>query len=418
MTLPLSHKIIVIDDMYDDVKDFLSVLSKNGLSYIYFTGKIDHLPPEPFASVRVVFSDIDLVGARDNKNKISTLLGVLKTIISPQNGPYIIVFWTKHSELIDEIKTQWNEKGVPPLKYLCIEKSSCKDANGNFSMELIEEKIQEQTEEFQAFNFYLNWENTLVQTADAFIKKFHELVPRDRNWSHNIYHLLYRMFMADSGENGKTFSTAEQFATACRLFNKSFNNELDCNTASIPSPDELPSSLVGSASPNEIVSDINTCLWIHKIKPSSVVPGEVVLVEANADLKKSIVSSLFDDVGIKSEDVDLVRMVITPSCDIAQSKLLKNDKGGCLHRVVYAIILESKYVPRRANGLFYYLFGPFSWKKKQFCMHFHFGTVGVEYIAEERETPCFVIKQEIVFDIQSKIANHMNRLGNSQLKLK
>lgn len=418
MALPVSHKIVVIDDNPEDVSSLLGSLSKKGIGFLYFNGKWDQLPAVSLSGIRIVFSDIELVaGAKDDKTKISALIGVLKKIISSDNGPYIIVFWTKHSDLISDIEIQWNKEGVPPLKYLCIEKSSCQNEHGVFSMDLIDKAIQDQTKEFQAFNFYLEWENTLVHTEESFIRKFHDLVPRDENWSHNIYHLLYLMFSADSGGIGKTFSAAEQFAIACRLFNKSFNNELDCNTTALPYPDELPSSMIGGASSDKIVSDINTCLWIHNINSSFVVSGDVFFV-VNDVLKKSIVSKLFDVSKIKLDDVILAKMIITPSCDIAQDKLLRDDQGGRLYRVVYAVILDSSCPSKCAKALSYFMFGPFSWEGKNVCMHFHFGTVGFEYISSEHKPPCFVIKQEIVFDIQSKIANHMNRLGNSLLTLR
>ena len=417
MTLPNSHKIVVIDDKLEEVSLLLSSLSKKGIGFLYFNEKLEQLPATPLQGIRIVFSDIDLVGAKDDKTKISALIGVLKKIISPDNGPYIIVFWTKHSDLINAIETQWNKEGVPPLKYLCIEKSSCQDKYGQYSMELIDKEIQEQTKEFQAFNFYLDWENALVNTGESFIRKFHNLVPRDQNWSHNICHLLYRMFLADSGDVDKAFTPSEQFSIACRLFNKSFNNELDCNTAQIHLPREIPPAMKGSVSPHQIVADINSFLWIHNIESSVVVPGEVNIV-TNDFLKYNILNRLFKGTKIKSDEVALAKIIVTPSCDIAQGKLFKNDKGHCLHRVVYAVILESSIVYSHRDASFYYQFGPFLLNGKNVRMHFHFGTLDSEYIPDVHVAPLFVIKQEIVFDIQSKIANHMNRLGNSLLDFK
>ena len=417
MALPVSHKIVVIDDNPEDVSSLLGSLSKKGIGFLYFNGKWDQLPAVSLSGIRIVFSDIELVaGAKDDKTKISALIGVLKKIISSDNGPYIIVFWTKHSDLISDIEMQWNKEGVPPLKYLCIEKSSCQNKHGEFSMDLIDKAIQDQTKEFQAFNFYLEWENALVYTGESFIRKFHNLVPRDQNWSHNICHLLYRMFLADSGDDDKALTSSEQFSIACRLFNKSFNNELDCNTAQIHFSGELPPSMKGSVSSHQIVADINSFLWIHNIESSVVVPGEVNIV-TNDFLKSEIINILFKGTEIKS-DVALAKIIVTPSCDIAQGKLFKNDRGHCLHRVVYAVILESNIVYSHRDASFYYQFGPFLLNGKNVRMHFHFGTLDSEYIPDVHVAPSFVIKQEIVFDIQSKIANHMNRLGNSLLEFK
>ena len=103
-------------------------------------------------------------------------------------------------------------------------------------------------------------------------------------------------------------------------------------------------------------------------------------------------------------------------CDIAQHKIINDPAKGNLHRIVYAIISPSTIKPRTNNDFWYYKFGPFVLKGKNVFMHFHFGTVGFEYLQDNRKQPAFSIKQEIVFDLQSKIASHVNRLGNSLLK--
>ena len=95
MPLPSSHKIVVIDDKPEEVASLIGTLSKNGIGVVYFTGQLEQLPLEPLSGIRIIFSDIDLVESKDNKTKKSALLGVFQKVISPDNGPYIIVFWTK-----------------------------------------------------------------------------------------------------------------------------------------------------------------------------------------------------------------------------------------------------------------------------------------------------------------------------------
>ena len=416
MTLPTSRKIVVIDDCYKEVAGLLSSLSKNGVSFIYFTEKLDQLPDSPLAGIRVVFSDIDLVsGAKDDNTKISALIGVLKKIISPDNGPYIIVFWTKHSELIDSIKKQWDKKGVPPLKYLCIEKSSCKDEHGDFSIDLIDKAIQDQTKEFQAFNFYLDWENILTQTGENFIAKFHELIPPDTDWSRCVYYFLFKMYKAVVGKKVDKHSDPEKFIIACQLFNKSFNNELDHAILDLSKNHRLIQNTQDCIDQTRMISSINRFLWIHKINTGGISSGDVFF-ENNSRIKSGIVEKILKESDRKDRRVKLAKIIITPPCDIAQNKLIGNASLGDLHRVVYAIIAPCDIKPKCDSELWYYEFGPFVLGNNNVLMHFHFGTVGFEYIADRTKNPNFSIKQEIVFDIQSKIANHMNRLGNSLLK--
>lgn len=415
MTMPATHKIAVIDDNHDEIASLLAALSKKGVSYVYFTGKQDQLPPQPLSGLRIIFSDIDLFGAKDEKNKISSLLGILKSIIAPTNGPYIIVFWTRHSDLVDKIKIEWDKTGFPPISYLCMEKNDCKDENGEYSVPIIEQKINDFSQSFQAFSFYLEWENELMQTGESFISKFHKLIPFDGNWSHNVYCLLYHMFQTDVGnKNVGIYTVPNQFYIACRLFNKSFYNEFDHHISKISAPDSLPKEMQGENVLDDISPAINRFLWIHNIDSPSITPGEVFIAN-NEKLKVSIIRSAFKNINISLDAITLVKMVITQSCDIAQDKLLKDDNGISLHRLVYALILDSSI--SRSNAAWYYKFGPFLFNNKSVCMHFHLGTVCTDFIVKsDQNRPLFTIKQEILFDIQSSIANHINRPGVTLLE--
>lgn len=419
MPLPSSHKIVVIDDKPEEVASLIGTLSKNGIGVVYFTGQLEQLPIEPLSGIRIIFSDIDLVESKDNKTKQSALLAVLQKVISPDNGPYIIVFWTKHSDFIDDIKTEWDKLGYPPLKYLCIEKSSCKDEKGEFSISMIDQHIKEKVDTFQAFNFYLEWENILLQQGEKFVSKFHKLIPQDVNWSHNIYYLLYRLFHANTDKNSDTYKNEEQFIIACSIFNKSFNSELDRGIFQLSIPSQLPANALGSLSTSDIASAINNFLWLHNVAVTPVVLGDV-FIASNDDYKEQILRQLTKEselANIDKNEICLVKMVVTPSCDIAQCKLLKNKNGHSLHRTVYGVIMPSSIRTDKSNAAWCYKFGPFCiGEKENLCMYLHFGTVGAEYIIKGETNPhYFTIKQEIAFDIQSKIANHMNRLGNSLL---
>ena len=144
-----------------------------------------------------------------------------------------------------------------------------------------------------------------------------------------------------------------------------------------------------------------------------------MLIAKDVLLKKTITHSLFDKRNIQDHDVTLVKTIVSPACDITNGKLLINNKGHLLHRVVYAIILDASFLSSKSPGntQWYYQFGPFVWDKRIVRMHFHLGTLSSEFISDKTKSSCFTLKQEIVFDLQSKIANHVNRLGVSLLEL-
>jgi hypothetical protein len=62
---------------------------------------------------------------------------------------------------------------------------------------------------------------------------------------------------------------------------------------------------------------------------------------------------------------------------------------------------------------------PFWYKEKFFQLVFHIGRLtSVWWNKEEIPEFAFAIKEHLAFDIQSKMANHANRLGNSMLHVK
>ena len=106
MNLPESGRVIVIDDSAEEGLPLIKVLSRYRISTTYFTGEITELPSEPFNDVRIIFLDLVLGGmtGRDEKTILSTLISVIKKIVHTNNGPFIIVLWTKHNEYIDGFK--------------------------------------------------------------------------------------------------------------------------------------------------------------------------------------------------------------------------------------------------------------------------------------------------------------------------
>jgi hypothetical protein len=69
--------------------------------------------------LRLVFMDLNLAELGTNpdpKNLAGVIMGVLKRIISPQGGPYLLIFWTQIGSKVDDVKQVLYERleGVPP----------------------------------------------------------------------------------------------------------------------------------------------------------------------------------------------------------------------------------------------------------------------------------------------------------------
>ena len=95
MNISESGRIVLIDDIRDEIEPVLNSLGNHGIPYIFFDGTQETLPKKPLEGIRFVFLDIKLRGmeGQDNKTIASGGVAILKKIISKDNGPYVIIFW-------------------------------------------------------------------------------------------------------------------------------------------------------------------------------------------------------------------------------------------------------------------------------------------------------------------------------------
>jgi len=110
MSFPINGRIAIIDDQLKQVEPLIKVLSKKQYPFSYFNGDLRYLPNEDsiFNDYRIIFLDINLIDDREHEPKIlkGRLIPVLNKIISKNNFPFVIVFWSRHKEhykLVEEI---------------------------------------------------------------------------------------------------------------------------------------------------------------------------------------------------------------------------------------------------------------------------------------------------------------------------
>jgi hypothetical protein len=104
MILPNNGTVVVIDNIPSEAEPLLRLLSMNQIPAFYFSEKQEFLPTKGLECVRVVFLDLKLNEFADEKTNISTAIQVLKRIIPENNGPYILVVWSKHGEYLTNLK--------------------------------------------------------------------------------------------------------------------------------------------------------------------------------------------------------------------------------------------------------------------------------------------------------------------------
>ncbi|NPV02657.1 MAG: hypothetical protein HPY53_14890 [Brevinematales bacterium] len=415
--LSISGGNVIIDDDISEANALITAISKKGMPCFIFDGEDSSFPSSKLTGIRFIFIDIELKGTsgQPDKTKASKVVHCIQSIISEDNGIYIIIFWTKHTNVIDIVKKSLEDAGINPVKYLNLEKSECKDAEAKeYDINVIQDKINGFSP--SAFHLYMNWENSLHMAKDSFLKDFSSLIQVSDSWDVHTGHLFYKLYKSYSEKNEAGTDT-DKFKIACRLLNRSFHDYIMHYTdrnLTLPNGLRIETGTIDL----KIISKVNSLLFLSNNLMNTHITGNVYIYQ-NDDLKNNIKTFLLqDDKHIEYDE--LVQIIITPECDIAQNKILFDNSTGDpkkIHRRISGILFDY---PDSLGGTIKkkdarFDIGPFWYNEKVKILILLLSTV--DYITERDlpETPLFSLSRDLFFDLLSKTANHVNRLGNYQL---
>lgn len=455
MWFPQNPKVLVVDDHYEEVEPLLTLFSKQGIPYIYYDGKMDSVPEKPFSSIRYVILDIDLYGRTsglNEKNKASALAGYLGQLITIKESPYEILFWTRHEDVIEYIISYLNEEDGSPVVYKSLEKPS-KD---ELTPEYVKSKIFSDLND-DAFEFLLKWEDSVSQDASRFTNNISNIIKQEvkktsEKWNASMKNILSKLactYLGVSKISSEDKDNALEYAS--HVFNQSFSEGLSLvdKSVSLNIPLQTSVSL-------QTIAELNSILFIDKIGDSKIENGKIFF----ADEKDTIFSLLNDKIlskqGKKDCKCTFISVILTPSCDLSHKKYLFT--GNPLqeyHRILSGLKIEvgdnedyesyfnysaSAYSKKnKVDNLqiddktkkeiksciscnkpeFLYETNPFVDENGKVCVFvFHFGTVQTKAIEPGQIKFSYLLKNSLLSDLQTKLANHVNRLGNSMLEYK
>lgn len=225
MELPKNGGIVIIDDKINEAIPLMNAFGKRGIAYTYYDGKRKNYPDQPLDCVRFIFLDMHLDEAagvvNGNKNVIGPLMSGLSKIVGEENGPYVIMVWSKHdSQHMEDLRNaafDGDELKSKPIAILNMEKAECFDivyaeetsVEGNDvewklrdgGLEIIEQTLEDQINSVDAFELLYNWENGIRESARDTIKSIGELFDKDNEaWNDNLKTCFVRIAKAYAGE--------------------------------------------------------------------------------------------------------------------------------------------------------------------------------------------------------------------------
>lgn len=101
-----TSRVVVIDDLPDEALPVIEAFGRVGIGCLYLRGeRLEDLPKEPLRGVRLVVLDMRLGTIGGTKQTASMTANVFSRTISADEGPLIVLLWTKHREDIPAFKT-------------------------------------------------------------------------------------------------------------------------------------------------------------------------------------------------------------------------------------------------------------------------------------------------------------------------
>ena len=184
MILPKNGRIVVIDDDPGEGQPLVDALVSAGHLATFFTHQQEHMPENPLSGIRVVFLDLILgTEYQQQKTVTSVILNVMNRILDKkENGPFFLIAWTNKPEEVESVENALREDGFQ-IVAATAEKSECKDEAGEFSTQLIKERVDRALEKGAALQMFILWENCVHVAAGKIVRQFSSLAGEANDWN-------------------------------------------------------------------------------------------------------------------------------------------------------------------------------------------------------------------------------------------
>nr|CBA30142.1 hypothetical protein Csp_C22070 [Curvibacter putative symbiont of Hydra magnipapillata] len=173
--IPPYSRVAAIDDNDEHLKAIAWGLSQAGfcpLPFLFEDGDLASPPPEPVAGIRIIFTDIHMIGGNLDNHKVHAgiIIKCLKRIAA--SGPYALIFWSMFPADVEQMKKLIESDGpgaglTTPIGYGAIDKNKVLGAGNpaEFNAQALRDLILEQMETFPTLATATQWEMRASEAA-------------------------------------------------------------------------------------------------------------------------------------------------------------------------------------------------------------------------------------------------------------
>lgn len=466
MQIPKNGRIAIVDDNFSQALPLMELFGKARLPYLYYDGSVRGLPDEGSAAndIRLLFLDIYLNGdsIRPEKELRSSLIGVINRVISFNNYPYLLIFWSRHDKdhaaMVEDIFR--NElRGKAPISLLSLEKTDYFELTSEKTIlheAMIPElmgRIERAIDSIDTYGNLLSWENLVHDAADKTLEEIFSFEDLHESWGEKSSKLFHKLGLSYSGKNLNSMSPSQSVKSAFMSFNFVFNDSLEYEISS-RIDEKYKFSQINEVDISDVSSKINKKLLFATENTDKTSPGIVSLVdikmheyakllhlcilmgkileekseiifektmgivdkEVEKKLKNKLIDIFFKEIKLLIKDTWLpVEVNVTPICDFAQGKEEYS-------RLIPGILIESKYrhyLDAKSEAIF--ISPEFSLQLEKFdkridgtyilVLDYRFFTSTPKREMPQRFNPILRVRQQLLTEIQSKLSRHISRQG-------
>lgn len=462
MNLPINGRIAIIDDQIIQALPIIEVLSKQQCPILYFSGDLRFLPDETdnYNDIRVLFLDIELNGNNETPKVIkrSRLISVLNRVISVDNFPYVLIYWSRHypqdKELVEaEVFTSPELKNKRPIAFLSANKSDFFSYTGDRTpefdenLEILFARVDDILGEHLAFSYLVEWENAIHSSTDSTLQTAFRPIHNYDQWANEANHLLTSLGKSVAGHHYRNMDPKTKMANSFMGLNNILQDEIEAETSSTDidyrelevneeilevgnryglntkllfsktdEAREYPGALMknGDAAQSGVYNSILNSALRNKISEEVVKENEHLssskIDEASSADKKTLEKELKAIIRAKrapfDDAVEKVVLIVTSLCDYVQKKA-KN----C--RVLKGIILPAECLEYLSGSDAIYCSPIFEYNEKDSVL-----IVDLKYFftkegsfPEDQYEHIMRVRNLMLAEIQSRLARHITRSG-------
>lgn len=419
-----NNRIIIVDDIENDLYQLRDTFYKKGIGCRSFLYDGFTFPNTPLKGVRFAFFDINLKHANQDADIYATLKEAITKYISYDNGPFVLVFWSKNtdkisgfSQFVNRTNDDFKNK-MHPILFEAIDKSEFigKDNGLENSLDSILSN--------NIVKCLIGFDEEVLAAASQTLNSIIATIPHGNQWGDSevfnkncqcifskIAEATYGLTRAKTNpDSAIRESFIPVFASVLLQNKKTYWSEFlkPLEEASKPGDLKFPNNY--SSTILNTIFHINNCVeYYSKEDRGAVCP---LKKEEKENIFNAIFQIPFDEwfnsiINNPTNEVKnsskIIGIEFSASCDYSQNK-------GRTKKYILGAMIPMPIKIKRCDYLLEIFDIDYNNAAYKLVVNLNYSFIEPQN-ASFLETPLFILRKEIMDMIGNKYANHVSRIG-------